>query len=425
MITDDTGRPAPAMSMRRVVLVLGLLEVFAPISMDLYMPALPDLGRQLRISDSLAQATMSACMLGLSLGQLIAGPLSDRLGRRRPLLAGIALFTVFSVLCALAPTIGVLLVARFCQGLAGSAGIVVALAVARDVTDGVELVRLLALLGAVGAIAPIVAPVLGGQLAAITSWRGIFVVLAAVGAALLVLAASSLRESLPAAARHAGGLAQTARSFRAVLRDRLFVYFLLAAVCGGTGFFTYLASISFVLQNHFRLSPQLFSVFFAGNAVMSVIGAQLNRSIVRRVGPARMYAIGTAVTAAAALAMLGTVLLGLGLIGLVSALAVVMFSTGSSMANGSALALADHGQRAGTAAALLGTAGFAVGPLVAPLVSWGGASPLTMSATMAGAYCASASLVSLAIIPRLRARRATTASPTPIGPLPSGVGNSL
>lgn len=418
-------RPASAMSMRRIVVVLGLLEVFGPISMDLYMPALPGLARDLGSSDSLAQATMSACMLGLALGQLVTGPLSDRLGRRRPLLVGVALFAVCSLLCAVAPSIGVLLVARFFQGLSGSAGIVIALAAARDISQGTELVRLLALLGAVGAVAPIVAPVAGGQLAAVMSWRGIFVVLAGIGAALFTLVATSLRESLPPEARHTGGLAQTAGLFRAVLNDRLFLCFLLVAALGGAAFFTYLASISFVLQDGFRLSPQLFSVCFAGNAVMSVVGAQVNRAVVRRMGPGRMYTIGTTCTALAALAMLGAVLLGLGLAALLAGLALMMFFSGTSMSNGSALALADHGERAGTAAALLGTCTFIVGPILAPLVSLGGSTAATMTTTMAAAYAAAASLVWLAVRPGLRRRRRVAIPRVVATPLTGSAGNPV
>lgn len=425
MSTLAAARPARAMSMRRAAVVLGLLEVFGPISMDLYMPALPGLARDLHTSDSLAQATMSACMLGLALGQLIAGPLSYRLGRRRPLLVGIALFAVLSVVCAVAPTIEVLLVARFFQGLSGSAGIVVALAAARDIAEGTELVRLLALLGAVGALAPILAPVAGGQLAAVMDWRGIFVVLAGIGAALFTLVATSLRESLRPEARHAGGLTETARKFGTVLHDRLFLCFLLVGAFGGAAFFTYLASISFVLQDGFRLSPQLFSACFAGNAVMSVIGAQVNRAVVRRAGPARMYTIGTTATALAALAMLGAVLFGLGLAALLGTLALLMFFGGTSMSNGSALALADHGERAGTAAALLGTSTFAVGPVVAPLVSLGGTTPATMTVTMAVAYGCAAALVWLAVRRGLRRRGRLPVPPVAVAPLAGSAGNPL
>ncbi|ALG09781.1 multidrug effflux MFS transporter [Kibdelosporangium phytohabitans] len=386
------------MSKLRIAVVLGLLEIFGPISMDLYLPTLPSLAADLHTTESLAQATMSVCMLGLAFGQLVLGPLSDRFGRRGPLLIGTGLFALLSLVCAVAPTIELLLVARLLQGLCGSAGIVISLAVARDVAEGAELVRLLAMLTTVGAIAPIVAPVVGGQLATVMDWRGIFVVLAGVGVALFILAATSLPETRPSGMRgHTG-------EFRAVLRDRVFPWFLLVSMCGGAAFFTYLASVSFVLQDSFSLSPQMFSLCFAANAVMSVIGAQVNRAVVRRAGPARMYAIGTTTTALAALAMLVSVLLGAGLLGVLIPLALMMLTAGGSQANGSALALADHGERAGTAAALLGTASFAIGPVVAPLVSLGGTSPLSMSITITVAYGCAAVLVWLAVLPRLRHR---------------------
>ncbi|GAA4761261.1 multidrug effflux MFS transporter [Streptomyces sanyensis] len=388
--------------MRRAAVVLGSLEVFGPLSMDLSMPLLPQLAEDLGTSDSLAQASMSVCMLGLAFGQLVAGPLSDRLGRRRPLLWGIALFTLFSLLCALAPSIETLLVARFLQGLTGSAGVVVALAAARDVAVGVQLVRLLSMLALVGALAPVLAPVVGGQLAAVLDWRGLFVVLAGVGVVLLAVAGTLLPETLPAGLRHPGGFTEARRGFGTVLRDRLFVCYLLVGACTGTAFFTYLASVSFVLQEGFGLSPQAFGAVFAVNAVVAMLGALFNRAAVRRAGPARMYVVGTTATAVAALGLLGTVLAGLGLTALLVALGLVLFSYGVISPNSSALALGGHGERAGTAAALLGVSTFAVGPVVAPLAALGGRAEVTMAVTMAVAAAVACALVWLAVRPRLR-----------------------
>ncbi|MFE6882353.1 multidrug effflux MFS transporter [Streptomyces sp. NPDC057702] len=391
------------MSARRAAFVLGSLEVFGPLSMDLSMPLLPHLARDLHTSDSLAQASMSVCMLGLALGQLVAGPLSDRLGRRRPLLWGVALFTVLSLLCAFAPTIETLLVLRFLQGVAGSAGIVIALAAARDIATGAELARLLSLLGLVGALAPILAPVIGGQLAAVLDWRGLFVVLAGIGAALLVVCATLLPETLPAGLRHAGGFAETGRRFHVVLRDRLFVCYLLVGACTGTAFFTYLASISFVLQDGFHLSPQAFGAVFAMNAIVAVFGSLSNRAVVRGAGPARMYVVGTTATAIAALGLLAAAVAGLGLTPLLIALALVLFCYGVISPNSSTLALSGHGERAGTAAALLGMSSFAVGPVIAPLVALGGTGQVTMALTMAVALVVACVLVWTTVRPRLRA----------------------
>ncbi|WP_149551524.1 multidrug effflux MFS transporter [Streptomyces marokkonensis] len=393
------------MSARRAAFVLGSLEVFGPLSMDLSMPLLPQLAKDLHTSGSLAQASMSVCMLGLAFGQLVAGPLSDRMGRRRPLLWGIALFTVFSLLCAVAPTIEILLVTRFLQGVTGSAGVVIALAAARDIASGIELARLLSLLGLVGALAPILAPVAGGQLAAVMDWRGLFVVLAGVGALLLIVAGTLLPETLSAGLRHRGGFAATGRRFGTVLRDRLFICYLLVGACTGTAFFTYLASISFVLQDGFHLTPQAFSAVFAMNAVVAMLGSLSNRAVVRRAGPARMYVVGTTATAVAALALLGTVVAGFGLTVLLVLLALVLFCYGVISPNSSALALAGHGERAGTAAALLGMSTFAVGPIVAPVVALGGAADLTMALTMAVATVLACVLVWTAVLPRLRRAR--------------------
>ncbi|MFF8811301.1 multidrug effflux MFS transporter [Streptomyces pactum] len=390
------------MSARRAAVVLGSLEVFGPLSMDLSMPLLPQLAEDLRTNDSLAQASMSVCMLGLALGQLVTGPLSDRLGRRRPLLWGVALFTLFSLLCALAPTIEILLLTRFLQGVAGSAGVVIALAAARDIASGVALARLLSLLGLVGALAPVLAPVAGGQLAAVLDWRGLFVVLAGVGAVLFVVSATALPETLPPPLRHRGGFAETGRRFGTVLRDRLFVCYLLVGACTGTAFFTYLASISFVLQDGFGLGPQAFSAVFAANAVVAMLGSLGNRGLVRRAGPARMYVAGTTATAVAALSLLGVVITGTGLAAVLVVLALVLFCYGAIAPNSSALALGGHGERAGTAAALLGMSSFAVGPVVAPLVALGGAADLTMALTMAVATALACVLVWTAVLPRLR-----------------------
>ncbi|WP_348787061.1 multidrug effflux MFS transporter [Leifsonia sp. NPDC080035] len=391
----------PLMSVRRSILVLGLLEAFGPLSMDLYLPQLPQLASSLGTSDALAQATMSVCMVGLGVGQLVAGPLSDRFGRRRPLLVGVSLFTLFSLACVLAPTIQVLLVARLLQGLAGSAGLVITMAVARDMYSGADLSRMLSLLALVSASAPIVAPVAGGALALVLDWRGIFAMLTGIGAALFVLAFTGLRETLPLPDRHRGGMRTIGVHLRSLARDPLFVLVLLAAAAGGAAFFAYLSMSSFVLQDQFGLSPQAFSLFFAVNALANLLGAQLSRVLVRRLGPARMYLAGQLATCFAAALLPDSVLLGWGLPGILATLPLFLFSAGVGGPNGTTLALGAHAARAGTAAALLGTVTFTVGPLVGPLAALGGASAHAMAVTIAAASAAAALVAALAY---LRAR---------------------
>lgn len=199
---------------RALAIVLGLLTIFGPISMDLYLPVLPALTVELGSATSTAQLTITACLLGLALGQLIAGPLSDRFGRRRPLLAGVAAYVVTSALCALSPTIETLIAARFVQGLAGAVGIVIAQAAGRDLYAGTRLVRYYGRLTVLAGLAAIVGPVIGGQLAAVTDWRGLFLFLAAVGVAILVASIVIFRETLPREHRVGGELALSCVALR-------------------------------------------------------------------------------------------------------------------------------------------------------------------------------------------------------------------
>lgn len=391
---------------RWLVVVLASLSVFGPLSMDLYLPSLPELGAGFGVGDALAQATMTACMIGLGLGQLVAGPLSDRFGRRIPLLVGVGAFAVLSLACAFAWTIELLLVLRFLQGSAGAAGIVIAVAVARDLHDGVALVRVLSLLAAIGALAPVIAPIIGGQLALLMDWRGIFVVLAAIGAVLTVVAAVAVRETLAPAQRHTGGLRMTARHFAHLARDRRFVLMFAIVAAMGTFFFGYLTMSSFVLQTGFGVSPQLFSLLFAVNAVATMLGAQANRMLVGRLGPRRALTLGIAGAAVFASAMLIAVLAQAGLPLVFAALSVSLFFYGSENPNTSGIALSGHGARAGTAAALLGSSSFVAGPLIAQTMTAvdGGASATTMAVTMTAA--AGAALLLLVISAARRPRRA-------------------
>ncbi len=389
------------MSLLRVTLVLGALEAFGPLSMDLYLPQLPQLARSLGTTDALAQATMSVCMIGLGIGQLVAGPLSDRFGRKRPLVVGVVLFALLSAVCAVAPTIEILLAARALQGLAGSAGVVISLAVARDLFHGADLSRMLSMLALVTSLAPIVAPVIGGQLARFTDWRGIFLVLAGIGVALVFVAQFGLRETLHEG-RHSGSvLGTTASHVAAIARDPLFIALLVTTCLSGAAFFSYLSMSSFVLQGEFGLTPQLFSLVFAVNAVAQLGGAQVSRVFVRRFGTARMYLSGQLAGAVAAAALLAAALLGAPGPVFIVLLALYLGAAGLGGPNGTTLALGGHGPRAGTASALLGVATFTVGAVAAPLVSaLAGTSALTMASSItAGAVVAA--LVGFLVVRRL------------------------
>ena len=259
MHAPDTARP-PAYT----VVVLGLLTMFGPLSLDLYLPALPQLADDLGTSTSAAQLSITACLVGLALGQLVAGALSDRLGRRRPLIVGLSAYLVASVACALAPSVTVLVVLRFIQGLGGAAGIVISRAIARDLYSGRALMIFFSRLLLIAGLAPVIAPILGGQLSRIMSWRGIFGVLAAFGAVLLLAGWFGLRETLPPERRVVGGFRRTLHGYSTLVHDRFFVGCALSSGLAGASMFAYIAGSTFVLQRIYGMSPQGFSLIFGG-----------------------------------------------------------------------------------------------------------------------------------------------------------------
>src|SRR5262249_4521802 len=215
--------PAPRLGGRAwVVLILGALSAFGPLSIDMYLPGLPSLGATLDAPAWAVQLTLTACLAGLALGQVVAGPLSDRFGRRTPLLIGVSAYAAASLACALAPTILALVVLRFAQGVAGAAGIVIARAIVRDMPSGVAAARFFSLLMLVNGLAPILAPVIGGQVLRVTTWRGVFVLLAGIGVVLVAAAAAGLRETLAPADRHPGAIADTIRTFGRLLPHPVF-----------------------------------------------------------------------------------------------------------------------------------------------------------------------------------------------------------
>jgi DHA1 family bicyclomycin/chloramphenicol resistance-like MFS transporter len=381
------ARTPRAPSHAQLVLLLGTLSAFGPLSMDMYLPGLPSMAHELSAPAWAAQLTITTSMLGLAGGQLIAGPISDSLGRRRPLLAGVAAYMVMSLLCAMAPTIWALLGFRLIQGAAGAAGIVIARAIVRDLHTGVAAARFFALLMLVGGLAPILAPLAGGQLLHVTDWRGIFVVLAAIGALLLLSAWWMLGETLPAERRHGGGLAQTLHVFGGLLHDRRFMGYTLSAGLVFGAMATYISGSPFVLQDIHGVSPQLFSLLFALNAGGILLASQSSRALVVRHGPRTMLTAGVLIGTVGGLGVLVSVLADLGLAGLLPSFFVMVSSVGMVLPNAAALALADHPRTAGSASALLGLAQFATGGLAAPLAGVGGsqtALPLAALACLLG-----------------------------------------
>jgi DHA1 family bicyclomycin/chloramphenicol resistance-like MFS transporter len=370
----------------QLVLVLGALSAVGPLTIDMYLPALPELSAQMQASAPQAQLTITGLLAGLGLGQLVIGPLSDSLGRRKPLLTGLAAHALMSLLCVIAPTIGALSVTRTLQGVAGAAVAVVTMAMVRDLFTGYRAAQLLSRLVLVMGIAPILAPSLGSVLLRFTSWQGIFVALAVIALLLLALAFVALPETLPPSRRVSARPSESARAYARLFSDRLFLAMVGVAGLMFATLFAYIAGSPFILQELYQLTPQQFGVAFSANAFGLIVMTQVNPVLVRRHGPVKVLtgAVGLAVTAS--LSLLAVTLTGVGgLIGLMIPLWFVVASAGLAFPNAPAIALSRHGQAAGTAAALLGAAQFLVGGLSAPLVgALGNGTPVPMAAVMVG-----------------------------------------
>jgi DHA1 family bicyclomycin/chloramphenicol resistance-like MFS transporter len=355
-----------------LIVLLGALSAFGPLSMDTYLPALPELQAEFGASTALAQLTLSACLLGLATGQLVAGSLSDRHGRHWPLLGGLATYAVASLLCAVAPSIWVLLIARYVQGAAGGAGVVIARATVRDLHEGTEAARFFSRLMLVSGLAPILAPILGGQLLRVVDWRGIFVFLALTGVALLIAAALLLPETLVEERKQTGGLGQTLSAFRVLLTDRVFAGYALTMGCAGAALFGYIASSPFVLQEIYGLSEQAFSLTFGSIAIGYIASSQINGRLVGRVALPILLHRGLVAFAICGALLLAAVLLDLPLALVLLPLYLMMWTMGFVFPNSTALALTNYPHAAGSAAALLGLSQFALGAVAAPLAGIAG-----------------------------------------------------
>jgi MFS transporter, DHA1 family, multidrug resistance protein len=357
-------------------LILSSLTALAPLSMDMYLPSLPAVTRSLHSTTSEVQLTLTACLVGMALGQLVVGPLSDALGRRRPLLTGLVVYVVATAACAVAPSTDVLIACRLLQGLAGAAGIVIARAVVRDLYSGLAVARFFSTLMLISGVAPIVAPLLGGQILRLTTWRGVFVVLIPIGLAITAAVALWLKETLPPPMRRPGGLGHTLRAARELVRDVPFTGYVLAAGFAFAALFAYLSASPFVVQDVYGASPQTFSLMFGVNSVGLVSMGQLNgRVLVGRVPLERVLATGLAMVLAAStllVLMVSGVFGHVGLVPVAAALFLIVASMGITLPNTTALALARVPRNAGTASALLGTLQFLVGALATPLVGLGG-----------------------------------------------------
>jgi len=357
-----------------LALLLGMLAAFGPLCTDTYLPSLPALSADLGISTSATQLTITACLLGMALGQIFVGPLSDGTGRRKPLFAALIFFTLASVLCAAAKTGNSFIALRFAQGLGGAGGIVLSRAIACDLFRGAELTNFMSLLMAVNGIAPITGPLLGGWLASISGWPLIFYFLTGFGVLLLVLCAAALPETLLPAMRREGGLGASWSAMGQLLRQKAFMCYV--GVQGFTmgGFFGYVAASPFVLQGMYGISPQGYSVIFGCNA-LSVMGVALTTArLSRRYGEARLLQLGNLLRGAACLGVLAVTLLSpASPIPLIIALFFMVALQGMTLPTSFTLGISAQNVGAGTASGILGVAVFIFGAGTSPLVGLAGA----------------------------------------------------
>lgn len=384
----------------KFVLVLGALIALGPLTIDMYLPAFPRIADEFDASSSQVQLTLTGMLLGLAVGQLVIGPLSDMFGRRRPLMVGLVVHATVSLACSLAPTIEALASLRLIQGFSGAAVSVTAMAMVRDRFEGVAMAGIMARLILVIGMAPIIAPSLGGLMLTWTGWRALFLLLAAAAVALAVLAYAALEETLPPARRRPARFRASLMAYGALLRDRRF---LALGVIGGammSTLFAYVAGASFVLQDGFGLSEQAFALVFGLNAATFVIGSQVNPVLLRRFSLLNVLTAGILLAVLASSVLLALSLAGLGgVLGVILPLALLLGAGGLSMPNTPALALQHHALEAGTAAAVLGCLQFGIGGLIAPLV---GAFGTTTAVPMAVAMLTMSGLAALLVFAVVR-----------------------
>ncbi|MFB7917654.1 multidrug effflux MFS transporter [Streptomyces sp. NPDC056061] len=374
------GTPPTTGATRRtglfVTLVLGGLTALPPLSMDMYLPALPAVTESLHAPAATVQLTLTACLTGMALGQVVVGPMSDRWGRRKPLLLGMIVYVLATVICVFAPTAEFLIAFRLLQGLAGAAGIVIARAVVRDLYDGVAMAKFFSTLMLISGVAPVVAPLIGGQVLRFTDWRGIFAVLAVVGLLLTLVVWKWLHETLPAEDRHTGGIGDALRTMRGLLADRVFTGYMIAGSLAFAVLFSYVSASPFVMQEIYGASPQTFSLLFGVNSVGLVAVGQINgRLLVGRVSLDKALGFGLTVIVLAATALLvmtSGIVGDVGLVPVAAGLFVLMSAMGLAMPNTNAQALMRTKHAAGSASALLGTSSFLVGAIASPLVGIAG-----------------------------------------------------
>lgn len=377
--SDEIARAAvaaaPGARLSTVVLVnVTLLTMTAPLATDMYVPAFPLVGTDLGVGATQVQLTLTTFFVGMALGQLVGGPVSDQRGRRHPLLFALVVMTLASVVCAVSPTIAVMMLARLVQGFAGGWAMVIARSVVVDLASGPRLVSGLNLVQGVAGVAPIVGPLVGALILSLSDWRVSFWLLAVWSMAMLVSVAVSVKETLPPDRRHSGGLAQLRGAAGQVLHNRGFVGYLVVMAFSMGVTFAYVASSAFVLQSMNGLSPSMYAVDFAANAVGLTIATLVAARLAGRVATRTVITVGLSATAAAGtLLLIGAVWFDMPLWLAIIAFLILLTAQGLIGPNAGALASEEVPEHPGTGSAVLGFLQWTMAGLIAPLAGLGGA----------------------------------------------------
>lgn len=353
----------------RTALVLGLLSAIGPFAIDMYLPALPSIGQNLGASMAAVQLSLMVFFVSMGIGQIIYGPVSDMFGRKAPLYFGLLLFAAGSIGCALAPDIHTLVVLRFVQGLGACAGMVIPRAIVRDLHTGHDAARLMSLLMLVFSVSPILAPLAGSFLIEWFGWRSVFWAVTVAAALGLALLATSLPETRPASERANSSVGSALAGYGTLLRDRHYLGLVLIGAFGMASFFAYLANSSFIMIDHYGLTPRQYSLAFSVNAAAFIGVSQFTGQLSQRFGLVKVVNIAVAGFAAVMLVLLLLNLAGIDRLDVLIGLLFIGFGfLGLVVPSTAVLALEEHGDIAGTASALMGTLQFVVGALVMAVV---------------------------------------------------------
>ncbi|WP_141433960.1 Bcr/CflA family multidrug efflux MFS transporter [Bacillus sp. 03113] len=356
----------------RLALMLGSLALLGPFSIDMYLPSFPTIVEDYKTNASLVQFSLTACLLGLGLGQLIIGPMSDVQGRRKPLLIFLILYLIASLACALAPNIYFFIGARFIQGFSAAGGLVISRAIVRDVYSGRELTKFFALLMLVNNLGPIIAPVTGGSILTFTNWTGVFIFLSCIGLVLFLMVSWKLEETLPEENRVPSNLSQLLKNFSSLFKDRQFAGYALTQGFIIAGIFAYVSGTPFVYQNIYGVTPQVFSLLFGMNGIALMIGSQLVGRYTDFIPEKTFLQIGLFLSTLSGAVLLVAILLHAPLLAIVVPIFFIVSSIGMITTTSFSLAMESQGHIAGSASALLGLLPFILGSLTAPLVGIAG-----------------------------------------------------